>query len=194
MNYHLNTRAIEIDPHTKHVSTSTLGRLAYDILVLATGSNSILPSQTPGYDANGVFVYRTITDLEKLMEFSLAHEGTVGAAVGGGLLGLEAAKAMVDLKCFSSVKVIDRNSYLLARQLDADAGGLVTSKVRELGVDVIHRRRIRAINVDGQNNVVGATFEDGDKIDCSCLCFAVFPYPFLDHASPFESFGICMNI
>lgn len=156
----------------------------YDILVLATGSDAVLPKHTPGYDANGVFVYRTIADLESLIEFASRHKGTVGAAVGGGLLGLEAAKAMMDLESFSTVAVVDRNEYLLARQLDADAGHLVTEKVRELGIEVKHKKRIASVDVDGENNVIGITFEDGETIDCSCVCFAVCSLPLHKDAIP----------
>lgn len=162
-----------IVPEAKYISTTNGDIIPYDILVLATGSDAVLPKYTPGHDAKGVFVYRTIADLEALIDFSTRNKGSVGVAVGGGLLGLEAAKAMMDLDAFSSVKIIDRNEYLLARQLDADAGHLVTEKVRELGLDVKHKKRIAAVDVDDCNHVTGVTFEDGEKLGCSCVCFAV---------------------
>lgn len=155
------------------VKTSLGDSVPYDLLVLATGSDAMLPTHTPGYDANGVFVYRTISDLERLMEFASDHKDTVGVTVGGGLLGLEAANAMTELESFSSVKLVDRNKWVLARQLDADAGALVTEKIRALGLDVMLRKRVAAIKTDEGNNVVGMTFEDGEEIDCSCICFAV---------------------
>lgn len=164
---------VEIIPDEKAVLTSAGDSVTYDILVLATGSDATLPTHTPGYNANGVFVYRTIGDLERLMEFTSTHKGTVGVTVGGGLLGLEAANAMMDLKSFDRVKIIDRNKWVLARQLDADAGGLVTAKVRELGIDVMLRKRVAIIKTDDDNNVIGILFEDGEFIDCSCVCFAV---------------------
>lgn len=133
----------------------------------------MIPQNTHGYDANGVFVYRTISDLQKLMEFASKHKGKVAATVGGGLLGLEAAKALMDLEAFGNVKLIDRNRWVLARQLDADAGKIVTQKIRELGVDVMLSKRIAEINVDDENNMTGITFEDREKIDCCCLCYAV---------------------
>jgi nitrite reductase (NAD(P)H) len=163
----------EILPSQKVVKTSTGDSVPYDLLVLATGSDAILPTHTPGHDANGVFVYRTISDLERLMEFASDHKDTVGVTVGGGLLGLEAANAMTELESFRSVKLIDRNKWVLARQLDADAGALVTEKIRKLGLDVLLRKRVAAIKTNDGNNVVGITFEDGEGIDCSCICFAV---------------------
>lgn len=147
--------------------------IPYDILVLATGSDAVLPKHTPGHDAKGIFVYRTITDLERLIDFAAQHKGETGVTVGGGLLGLEAAKAMTDLQDFGSVKLIDRNKWVLARQLDGDAGSLVTRKIRELGLEVLHEKRVATIRTDEDNNVTGIIFEDGEEISCSCICFAV---------------------
>ena len=126
-----------------------------------------------GHNAKGVFVYRTISDLERLIDFASQNKGKAAVTVGGGLLGLEAAKAMTDLQDFGEVKLIDRNKWVLARQLDADAGSLVTRKIRELGLDVLHEKRVAVVNTDSENNVTGITFEGGEKIECCCICFAV---------------------
>jgi nitrite reductase (NAD(P)H) len=173
LSYHLNTRVDEVLPDQKAVRTSTGDSVSYDILVLATGSDAILPRHTPGHDANGVFVYRTIADLERLMDFASRHKDTTGVVIGGGLLGLEAAHAMMNLKDFKNAKLIDRNKWVLARQLDADAGSLVTDTIRQLGLEVMLRKRVAVINTDDNNKVLGITFEDGETIDCSCICFAV---------------------
>lgn len=155
------------------MKTSTGDLVQYDILVLATGSDAVLPTHTPGHDAKGIFVYRTISDLERLIEFASEHKGETGVTIGGGLLGLEATKAMADLHDFGSVKLIDRNKWVLARQLDGDAGTLVTRKIRELGLEVLHEKRVESIKTDEGNNVTGILFDDGEELDCSCICFAV---------------------
>ncbi|KAJ5950584.1 Nitrite reductase large subunit NirD [Penicillium vulpinum] len=175
--HHLNTRVTAINPTEKTVQTSTGVTLSYDILILATGSDATLPTHTPGYDANGVFVYRTISDLERLIDFAAQHKGATAVTVGGGLLGLEAAKAMTDLEDFGNVKLIDRNKWVLARQLDGDAGMLVTRKIRELGLDVLHQKQVKIVHTDEGNNVIGITFEDGERIDCCCICFAIGVQP-----------------
>ncbi|KAK5707014.1 hypothetical protein LTS12_028228, partial [Elasticomyces elasticus] len=171
--YHLNTRVTDIFPGDKAVKTSTGDLVYYDTLVLATGSDAVLPTHTPGHDAKGIFVYRTISDLERLIEFASEHKGETGVTVGGGLLGLEATKAMADLQDFESVKLIDRNKWVLARQLDGDAGTLVTRKIRELGFEVLHEKHVASIKTDGDNNVTGILFGDGEEISCSCICFAI---------------------
>nr|POE94660.1 nitrite reductase [nad(p)h] [Quercus suber] len=173
LNYHLNSLVTSIDTEKKSVETAQGQTVPYDILVLATGSDALLPRHTPGYDANGVFVYRTIDDLQKLISFATTKTGTTGAVVGGGLLGLEAAKAMMDLEEFSKVKLIERNRWVLSRQLDGDAGLMVVEQVRALGLDVLLSKRVGKINTDAENNVTGVTFEDGESMDCTCICFAI---------------------
>lgn len=173
LNYHLNTLATEILQDEKVVKTSAGDTVPYDILVLATGSDAVLPRHTPGHDAKGVFVYRTIEDLEKLIEFADTRRGTTGAVVGGGLLGLEAAKAMMDLEDFGKVKLIERNRWVLSRQLDGDAGGMVVEQVRALGLEVLLSKRVGRILKDKDNFVLGVVFEDGEEMECSCICFAI---------------------
>ncbi|KAE8440673.1 hypothetical protein EG329_006825 [Mollisiaceae sp. DMI_Dod_QoI] len=173
LNYHLNTKVTEIHSEHKLVSCSSGETVPYDVLVLATGSDALLPRHTPGHDAKGVFVYRTIEDLENLISFAAEHKGTHGAVVGGGLLGLEAAKAMIDLEAFEKVHLIERNRWVLSRQLDGDAGGLVVQQVRDLGLDVLLSKRVGKIEVTEDNAVKGVVFEDGEKMACSTLCFAI---------------------
>jgi nitrite reductase (NAD(P)H) len=173
LSYHLNTLVTEIDSDNKTVKTSSGDSVSYDVLVLATGSDALLPRHTPGHDANGVFVYRTIDDLQRLISFSADRKGTTGVVVGGGLLGLEAAHAMMDLEDFAQVKLIERNRWVLSRQLDSDAGGMVVEQVRTLGLDVMLSKRVGKILTNEENFVTGVQFEDGEQMDCSCICFAV---------------------
>lgn len=163
----------EIHPSNKVVTTSTGATVPYDILVLATGSDALLPRHTPGHDAKGVFVYRTIEDLQKLILYAETCKGSTGAVVGGGLLGLEAAKAMMDLESFGQVKLIERNRWVLSRQLDGDAGSMVVDLVRKLGLDVLLSKRVGKIEVDADNAVKGVVFEDGERMECKCLMFGI---------------------
>ncbi|KAF2622313.1 nitrite reductase [Macroventuria anomochaeta] len=173
LNYHLNTLVTEINPANKNVKTSSGETVSYDLLVLASGSDALLPRHTPGHDAEGVFVYRTIDDLQRLIEFSATRKGTAGAVVGGGLLGLEAAHAMMDLENFAQVKLIERNRWVLSRQLDGDAGSMVVEQVRAMGLDVMLSKRVGKILTTEKNAVRGVVFEDGEEMECSCICFAI---------------------
>ncbi|RMZ77819.1 hypothetical protein DV737_g4144, partial [Chaetothyriales sp. CBS 132003] len=173
LSYHLNSQATEINREAKVVVTADGKSVPYDILVLATGSDALLPKHTPGHDARGVFVYRTIDDLQKLIAFGKEVKGTTCCVVGGGLLGLEAAKAMMDLDEFKDVKLIERNGWVLSRQLDGEAGSMVVELVRKLGLDVMLRKRVREILTNDQNGITGVIFEDGDEMECSCIVFAI---------------------
>lgn len=184
----MNTLVTDIDSSNKTVTCANGEIVAYDILVLATGSDAVLPTHTPGYNANGVFVYRTIDDLQKLIKFGEVRKGTIGVVVGGGLLGLEAAAAMLDLDCFERVKLVERNRWVLSRQLDSEAGNLVVEKVTELGIDIMLTKRLTRITTDAEINnnndnststststssVTGVVFEDGEEMKCSTICFAI---------------------
>lgn len=173
LGWHLNKTVTDIDKEQKTVTCADGQEVRYDVLVLATGSDALLPRHTPGHGAKGVFVYRNIHDLQRLIEFSTTKRGTYGAVVGGGLLGLEAAKAMMDLGSFQQVKVIERNRWLLSRQLDGEAGTMVVDQVRSLGVDVMLSKRVAKIETDEDNSVTGVQFEGGDGMPCSTICFAI---------------------
>lgn len=174
--WHLDTKVTHINKDRKTVTCADAHEHPYDILVLATGSDALLPRHTPGHDARGVFVYRTIDDLQRLIESAVdsASARPRGAVViGGGLLGLEAAKAVTDLG--ARVSVVERNRWVLSRQLDAEAGAMVVEQVRALGVEVLLGRRVARVETDGsdENWVTGVRFEDGGHVPCSTVCFAV---------------------
>jgi nitrite reductase (NAD(P)H) len=169
----VNTKVTAINSEEKFVTCANGEVFNYDTLVLATGSDAVLPRHTPGHDAKGVFVYRTIDDLINLIDFANTKKGSVGAVVGGGLLGLEAAKAMIDLECYEKVKLIERNRWVLSRQLDGDAGSMVVEQVQNLGLDILLSKRVGKIEVDEENSVKGVIFEDGEKMECSTICFAI---------------------
>jgi nitrite reductase (NAD(P)H) len=175
LSYRLNTIVTEIDSKNKTVTTAKGDKVNYHILVLATGSTAILPRVIPGHDATGVFVYRTIEDLQNLISFSTAKKGTnqKGIVIGGGLLGLEAAKAMLDLEVYDKITVIEAMPYLLARQLDSDAGMMVAEQVKDLGVDVALGKMVSKLNTTKNGNVTGVQFKDGDEVEGACVCFAV---------------------
>jgi nitrite reductase (NADH) large subunit len=112
----------------------------YDRLVFATGSRAFVP-EIPGHDLPGVFVYRTLEDLELIK--SMAARSRRAAVLGGGLLGLEAAKALKDLGV--DTWVVERGTSLLARQLDPEGGALLQSHVERLGIHVCTSRQTESI-------------------------------------------------
>lgn len=97
---------------------------------------------------SGIFVYRNIADLERIMDYAELPHISKASVVGGGLLGLEAAKAVYDMPGVPDVSIIIRQDYPLNRQLDPSAGELVLRKIEAMGVKVL--TQVRADRI-GQN-------------------------------------------
>lgn len=141
---HLGEQVVEIDCANQVVLTNAQLAQPYDVLVLATGSAPFVPAM-PGVALPGVFVYRTIDDLERIRAW--ATHARRAAVIGGGLLGLEAAKAVVDLGL--EAHVVEFAPRLMPRQVDAAGGDVLRRSIEALGVRVHVGRQTRAIVGDG---------------------------------------------
>ena len=127
---------VELDPRIRRVRTKSGQIVFYDKLVLATGSRPFVPP-IPGVDADGVHVYRTLSDLAGIATDidKLAQKPDARAAIiGGGLLGLEAARAVNDAGI--KTHVFEVASVLMPKQLDTAAAELLQQEVADLGVEV----------------------------------------------------------
>ena len=138
------TRVVSIDRERKLVRDARGEEIGYDRLVLATGSAPFVPP-IEGADRDGVFVYRTLDDLERLRR--RAEQVGSAVVVGGGLLGLEAADALRRLGL--DVVLLEAAPHLLSRQLDAEAAALLETRVRETGVRTITGAQVRRIERSG---------------------------------------------
>lgn len=136
---------------------------SYDYLVLATGSSAFVPS-IPGINKNGVFVYRTIEDLDLIREY--APRARKGAVIGGGLLGLEAAKAMLDLG-ISDTSVIEFAPRLMPRQIDDQGSAILQGKLGKLGLSILTQKNTAAIV--GEDRISGLQFADGSTLEADML-------------------------
>ena len=164
-------RVIRIDRGERIVMCNDGYQQPYDKLVLATGSYPWVPP-IPGTDLPGVFVYRTIEDLERIRAFVENRKCKTSAILGGGLLGLEAAKVMLDLGVDASV--IEMAPGLMPRQLDARAARVLRRRVEALGVNVHVTRRTEAIEQTNANPNDGLTirFANADPIRVDLLVVA----------------------
>lgn len=136
---------------------------SYDYLVLATGSSAFVPP-IPGVEKEGVFIYRTIEDLEMMQSY--ARKAKKGAVIGGGLLGLEAAKAMLDLG-ITDTQVIEFAPRLMPRQIDNAGSDLLKSKLEDLGLTINTNTNTTAIL--GDDCIKAMSFEDGSQIEVDML-------------------------
>ncbi|WP_218330820.1 nitrite reductase large subunit NirB [Hydrotalea lipotrueae] len=136
---------------------------SYDYLVIATGSSPFIPD-IPGIEKKGVFMYRTIEDLELMKDF--AKKAKNGAVIGGGLLGLEAAKAMIDLG-IAHTQVIEFAPRLMPRQIDDIGSKILQSKLEAIGLKIQTNKNTKEII--GDDCIQGMIFSDNSKIDVDML-------------------------
>ncbi|MDT8313568.1 FAD-dependent oxidoreductase, partial [Roseomonas mucosa] len=161
------TRIAAIDRATREVVTEKGERIGYDRLILATGSRAVrLP--LPGANLPGVFLYRTMDDVQALLR--LARGGARQAAViGGGLLGLEAADCLA--KQGLKVTVVHPLGWPMERQLDATAGGLLTGWLRRGGIGFAMPASTAAI--EGEDHASGVRLADGGVVPAEIVVLAV---------------------
>jgi nitrite reductase (NADH) large subunit len=162
----LNAKAASIDRSLKQVVTSTGETLHYDKLVIATGSYPFVPP-VPGRERPDCFVYRTIEDLEAMTE--AGKRSKIGVVVGGGLLGLEAAKALKDMGL--QTHVVEFAPRLMAVQVDDGGGRLLRSKIEEIGVTV-HTQKNTLEIVDGDRTRHKMKFADGSELETDMIVFS----------------------
>ncbi|HKT79089.1 MAG TPA: nitrite reductase large subunit NirB [Vicinamibacterales bacterium] len=162
----LNDPVISIDRQKKTVRSARYREVPYDKLVLATGSYPFVPP-IPGRDRRGCYVYRSIEDLEVIK--AAARKARIGTVVGGGLLGLEAAKALKDLGL--ETHVVEFAPRLMAVQLDEPAGRLLQRKIEALGV-VVHTSKSTREIVDGKGHGHRMVFADGSSLETDLIVYS----------------------
>ena len=160
---HLNDPVQEINRDNKTVHSLKGTVLKYDYLVLATGSSAFVPD-IPGVEKEGVFVYRTIEDLELISAYS--KNARNGAVMGGGLLGLEAAKALIDLG-IKDTHVIEFAPRLMPRQIDQPGSTMLQMKLKELGLQ-IHLNK-STTEIAGNGKVDALNFGDDTSLPIDML-------------------------
>jgi len=160
---HLGDPIQEINRTAKTVHSLKGLNLKYDYLVLATGSSAFVPD-IPGIEKEGVFVYRTIEDLDLMKAY--AANAKNGAVMGGGLLGLEAAKALIDLG-ISETHVIEFAPRLMPRQIDSAGSAMLQSKLKQLGLN-IHLNKSTAY-IAGEHKIDALKFNDDTSLTIDML-------------------------
>ncbi|MCP3739581.1 nitrite reductase large subunit NirB [Rossellomorea sp. BNER] len=158
--------AIKVDTGKKKVYSDKNRVAEYDQLILATGSIPfILP--IPGADKEGVTAFRDIKDCHKMTEYSLKYKKAV--VIGGGLLGLEAARGLLHLGM--EVDVVHLSDYLMDRQLDKTAGKLLQKELESEGMNFLLEKQTEEIL--GGKHVKGIRFHDGEEINADLVVMAV---------------------
>ncbi len=181
----LNTFATHIDPAARAVRLGTGDVLHCDRLILATGSSSAVPA-IGGFGKPGTFVLREAADAMAIRSYVQQHGASRAVVAGGGLLGLEAAYALVELGLH--VTVLERGQRLLARQFDARCGELVQAHFGALGVEF--RCGAEGATLVGDERIRAVMLGDGTSLPCDIFLAAVGTRPNADLAA---AAGIAVN-
>lgn len=168
--------AISIDRDRHEVVLAEGRRETYDALVLATGSEAVLPPVrglvTDGGIVAGATLFRTLDDCERIDRS--ATEAQHAVVLGGGVLGVEAARGLAGRGL--EVTLVQRGTHVMERQLDRDAGRLLRRSLDALGVRVVTGRGVAEV-VAGTGAVTAVVLEDGTRLPCELfvVCCGVRP-------------------
>ena len=158
---------VKREVHAQNLDGSTVVK-AYDRLLLATGSNPfMLP--IPGKDLKGVLAYRDIADTQAMIDAAKQYKEAV--VIGGGLLGLEAANGL--MKRGMQVTVVHGAEWLMERQLDKVAGGLLQESLEERGMKFLMRAQTQELKSDADGRVSAVCFKDGSHVNAQLVVMAV---------------------
>ncbi|WP_237536781.1 nitrite reductase large subunit NirB [Streptomyces sp. SID5785] len=167
---HVGDPATEVDRAARTVRARSGLEVTYDTLVLATGSYPFVPP-VPGKDATGCFVYRTIEDLHAIEAYAKEH-ATVGAVVGGGLLGLEAAGALKGLGL--ATHIVEFAPRLMPVQVDEGGGAALLRTIGDMGLTVhtgVGTQEVVTADDDG-GAVRGMRLSDGSELATDLVVFS----------------------
>lgn len=159
------TSVTRVDSERKEVMTTCGMEIPYDVVVIATGSKPfILP--IPGAALEGVVGFRDIHDCEKMHKLSRTFKQA--AVIGGGLLGLEAAKGLVSLGMEATV--VHLTDTLMERQLDATAGEMLKAELESQGIRFLMGKK--TVELIGEDQVEGLRFSDGSELPAQLIVMA----------------------
>jgi nitrite reductase (NADH) large subunit len=168
---HAGVRISSIERQAKTITGDDGTVTAYDKLIIATGSRPFVPplenlnDPESGDPRHGVFVFRTIDDCNKIAGY--ATKVRRAAVIGGGLLGLEAARGL--LRFGVEVHVVHLAPHLMEMQLDPQAGTLLRQTMEGMGLHLHMEKSTAGIVGDGHDGVAGLAFKDGSTIPCDMV-------------------------
>lgn len=168
---HAGVRAESIDRARREVTGAGGVTVGYDKLIIATGSRPLVPHvegllTAEGDRKPGVFVMRTLDDCAAMAGYAVKCRRA--AVIGGGLLGLEAARGLMTYG--AQVTVVHRNKILMSQQLDETSGAMLRGEMEKLGVTVLLEKS--TVELEGEDRVTGLRFADGERLSCDMVVFA----------------------
>jgi nitrite reductase (NADH) large subunit len=175
------TRVLRLDTLRKRIELADGQTRPYDLAILATGSQPLVPplEGMHGEDGElrpGVFVYRTIADCLRMRAYARAGDGAV--VLGGGLLGLESAKVLSDMGLH--VTVVQGAKILMNAQLDEIGGEMLSRQIERAGIFTRLGRTVEGIY--GDERVTGVALDDGTSLSANMVVLACGVRPRVDTA------------
>ena len=177
------TKIKKIEPDKKSIVTERDEKVSYDKLLLATGSTNFIPP-IKGREKNGFFTLRTIGDVLSIKEYSLKNKKAV--LIGGGLLGLEAARGLRVRGL--DVTVVEFFPRLLPRQLDEKGAKVLQRLIEKMGINIV--LNAQSDEVLGEDKVAGLKLKDGRNVDCNLIIISAGITPRIEIA---KEAGISVN-
>ncbi len=160
VSFMLGKRVVSIDRENKIVILSDNATVRYGTLFLATGSSPAIPPIS-GIESEGVFTFHTLRDTNRILDYVKRNDCAHVTIIGAGLSGLEAADALRSHNL--EVLVVDRESQVLARQIDFEAGLFIQERMKVQGI--VFMPHTSAIEIMNTNQMVsGITLSNGKKI------------------------------
>ncbi|TVP83409.1 MAG: NAD(P)/FAD-dependent oxidoreductase [Alkalicoccus sp.] len=163
---HSGDEVQRVDTEKQVVYSSKGVEASYDKLIFATGSDPfMLP--VDGADKEGVIAFRDIKDCEEMISTSKKYKKAV--VIGGGLLGLEAARGLLNLNM--EVDVVHIHNYLMERQLDEPAAGMLQEELEKQGMNFLMEKE--TLKIRGKKRASGLLFKDGSSVEADLVVMAV---------------------
>jgi len=183
--FHSGVRVTRVEPVPRRLTTSDGDSHPYDVCVFATGSSPLVPPikglrQDDGTPREGVHVFRSIDDCIAIRE--RCRPGSSAVVVGGGLLGLEAAKALCDLGLH--VTVVHLSPVLMNAQLDQHGGELLRRSIEKMGIYC--RTGTTVSEILGNGHVEAVKLLSGDVVPADLVVIACGIVPRVDVAKTSE--------
>ncbi len=168
---HVGVRAERILRKAKVVLADDGTGEPYDKVIIATGSRSYIPpidglTVDDGSYKPGLFVFRSLDDCHEIAEYAQGRGRA--AVIGGGLLGLEAARGLQNFGL--TVDVVHRGGHLMGQQLDPQAGAILKTTMERMEMRVLLKKN--TTKVLGEDRVTGLEFADGSTLECDLVVIA----------------------
>ncbi|MCL4459640.1 MAG: FAD-dependent oxidoreductase [Chloroflexi bacterium] len=164
---------LKVEPRQKSIHLADGQTLTYNKLLIASGASPILPN-IPGVNLDGVSTMWTLADARKVARW--VEKATSAVVVGGGLVGLKTAEALLSRGL--RVTVVVSSGQVLSQMLDREPARIVEKRMEELGVRILTRRDV--IKICGPGRVESVVLNDGQRLPCQLVVMGKGVKPNID--------------